>query len=187
MVPSRFKTSWAMLLVGISALHWFAPPVAGAPASAEDAAGEGDKLVQTAQQQVQAMDIVTKRTASELDVVQKSGDDEKLRCVRDKWTAMRGLLKLSSQALIGLRQAQKIGDRGGVNHERTKIEIAAEKMSELEAQVQACGGAGAQESGDGDLVLEKLFDADLPTADPTEEFRLRDVDLSRPMAATQIF
>lgn len=186
MIKFNGKTYSATLTCVIVFLFWITTGFS-APESEGDVTVRTNDSVQRAQERVSVIDATTKRAAAELERSQKSGDDARLRCVRDKWTAMKGLLKLSSQALLNLQQAQTEGDRGGVEHEKTKIGIAAEKVTELEAQVLACGGGAAEVSGDGGILIEKLFEDDLPKSDPTAEFRLRDVELSRPTAATQIF
>ena len=55
-------------------------------------------------------------------------------------TAMKGLVKLSEENLMTLRQKAAERDRDGVEHEYVKISIASAKLSELYAQVRTSGG-----------------------------------------------
>jgi len=91
-----------------------------------------------------------------------SGDPQAVKCVNNALTTIKGLLRLSEQNGIGLRENVIANDRTRTQHEFVKLTIARNKMIELHAQAKGCGGPDAEMMFEGDVVVEKLFDDDLP-------------------------
>jgi hypothetical protein len=97
---------------------------------------------------------------------------------------MKGLLKLAEENMLSLRETAARSDRESAEFEHMKISIASDKFVELDAQVRSCGGPAMDGSIDGRPVVNKIFNDDLPEADPSDSFKDTEVLLERPPSAS---
>ena len=140
----------------------------------------------SAEQQVADMNEMLKAAFKQLEDARGTQDLSRVTCISDALTPMKGLLKLAERNKIALQEAAARSDRDKAEHEAIKISIAATKLGELDAQVRSCGGPDSEGTVDGRPIIEKVLDKDLPSEDPTEDFKDVDVLLARPVSASEI-
>jgi hypothetical protein len=92
-------------------------------------------------------------------------DVVKLNCVTDKLTNIKGLLRISEQADIGLQEAVAKREEQKAEHEYSKVAIAHTKILQLRAEAEQCVGMLAFETGK--TVVEMETPPDLPGTDPS--------------------
>lgn len=80
-------------------------------------------------------------------------------------TVMKGLVKLSEQNLINLKQKAAEGDRKRVENEYVKISIAAAKVSEYYAQVKSAVSLGAGALELSNVERRMVYSGRLPVVD----------------------
>jgi hypothetical protein len=83
-----------------------------------------------------------------LEEAQQKKDVVKINCLREKVTAMKGLLRIAEQSAANLGQKAAESDEEGVQHEFVKVTIAKQKVEQLHSEAQTCAGEGAQYSGE---------------------------------------
>ena len=101
-----------------------------------------------ADQVVNEMKTMLRDVFDLLEEAQSKKDVVKINCLREKVTAIKGLLRISEQAAVNLQQKFAESDEEGVQHEFVKITIAQQKIQGLHAEAQTCAGEGAQYSGE---------------------------------------
>lgn len=144
------------------------------------------QMGENAEQQVAQMSEMLKAAFKQLEEARGTQDLSRVTCISDALTPMKGLLKLAERNKVALQEAVARTDRDKAEHEAIKISIAATKLGELDAQVRSCGGPDSEGTVDGRPIIEKVLDKDLPTEDPTEDFKDVDVLLARPVSASEI-
>lgn len=169
------------VLVGLG-LALMVPSVAFAQFDEENlSVGEMTKRSGT---QVREMDAVIQAAFDSLEDARSEEDIQRVSCINDALTAMKGLLKLAEENMLSLRESAARGDDSAVQFEYIKIGIASDKFVELDAQVRSCGGAAMEGSIDGRPVVDQIFSEDLPEADPVEQFQQTGVFIERPPSAS---
>jgi hypothetical protein len=106
-----------------------------------------------------------KLVLGKLEEARASKDVVKLNCVNEKLTNIKGLLRISEQADVGLQEAVAKQEEQTAEHELTKVTIARPKLEPLKAEAEQCVGLLAFETGPTTVDVEEP--ADLPSADPT--------------------
>jgi hypothetical protein len=124
-----------------------------------------DEKVEIATKAVEEMRGVLAGTLDRLKQAQDEQDMVRINCVNDKLSAVRGLVKISEQSEISLREAatRKVADL--VDHEFTKITIARSRVESLRVEVEGCVGEAAAYTGGTDVSL--VIDPDIRVDDPT--------------------
>jgi len=128
--------------------------------------GDGDGLSKTEkmnmkQMRAQADQVVNEMKAMLRDVfdlleeAQQKKDVVKINCLREKVTAIKGLLRISEQSAVNLQQKYAEKDEEGVQHEFVKVTIAKQKVEQLHAEAQTCAGEGAQYAGETETDTEE--------------------------------
>lgn len=121
-------------------------------------------------QALSRMKSVLNSVLQHLTEARKERDVVKLNCVNEKLTAIKGLLKISEQADVTLREAVARGDTEVSNHEFEKVVIAQRKCEQLLAESEACVGELAVYAGDTDVDIEDdNEDLEDPIETPTEQ------------------
>ena len=120
----------------------------------------------------------------EKSIQEKRPDEVTMR--REAITAMKGLVRLSEDGLMALRQYVAEGDRERVQHEYVKIVIASSKIGELYAQVQSVSGGFDLEVAD---VERKLTYVGSLPADPVIPTQFQEVSVmpEPPVSASPYF
>ena len=101
-----------------------------------------------------------------LQLAREKQDILQVNCVNDKLSAIKGLLKISEQADVSLKEAVAKGDDELINHEYTKISIAGARVENFRVEVEACVGEASQYIGRTELALQ--IDDDIRESDPSE-------------------
>lgn len=135
-------------------------------------------------------DSVSVMRAALRDVLQKleearnSKDVVKLTCVNEKLTQIKGLLRISEQADVGLQEAVARNESEAANHEFTKVTIARSKVDQLRAEAEQCMGQLAFKA-DENMTLELEVPDYLPKNDPSLlPFVLMGYTIVRPVPAS---
>ena len=134
--------------------------------------------------QVREMDAVIQSAFDSLEDARSDEDLQRVSCINDALTAMKGLLKLAEENMLSLRESAARGDDSAVQFEYIKIGIASDKFVELDAQVRSCGGAAMEGSIDGRPVIDQIFSEELPEADPVDQFQQTGGFIERPPSAS---
>jgi anaerobic selenocysteine-containing dehydrogenase len=142
------------------------------------------EMVQRSSGQLKEMDSVIQAAFDSLEQARSDEDLQRISCINDALTAMKGLLKLAEENMLSLRENAARSDRESAEFEHMKISIASDKFVELDAQVRSCGGPAMDGSIDGRPVVNKIFNDDLPEADPADSFKNTEVLLERPPSAS---
>ncbi len=141
----------------------------------------------------QATDYVKKMEAVEADgnalltEARAERNIQKLSCLNDTLTAIKGLLRLSDQNLRLLTKHVKAGRADQAEHEYVKIWIAYTKVRELDGRLRACGGPSDSGSIDGRPFIDRIKDPDLPTEDPLAGFSDVIINVERPPLSSPYF
>ncbi len=107
-------------------------------------------------------------------------------------TVMKGLVKLSEQNLMTMRQRAAEGDRKRVENEYVKISIAAAKVGEYYAQVKSAVGLGASALELSSVERRLVFSGSLPIVDELPRLYTQSYDAlvtspSEPVHASPFF
>lgn len=117
----------------------------------------------------------------------QSGDPQSVKCVNNTLATVKGLMRLSEQNSIGLHESVIGKDRNKAQHEYVKLIIARNKMIELHAQAKGCGGPDAATAFEGAVVLDRIFDDDLPFEDARAGLDLPLIILALPPSSSPFF
>ena len=109
---------------------------------------------------------VLKDVLGKLEEARNTKDVVKLNCVNEKLTQIKGFLRVSEQADVGLQEAVAKHEQSGAQHEFTKVTIARSKVEQLRAEAEECIGQLAFRT-DEQAVVEVEVPDDLPTDDLT--------------------
>ena len=112
---------------------------------------------------------------------------QKLNCVNEALSAIKGLMRLSEQNFMTLQEAVAKNDSRATEHEYVKLTIAHNKIKELDGRLQSCGGPASSGRIDGRPDIDRIKDPDLPTEDPVESLTGFRADLDRPPSASPFF
>ncbi len=117
-------------------------------------------------QALSRMKAILNAVLGHLTEAREEKDVVKLNCVNEKLTAVKGLLKISEQADVTLREAVARGDTEVGSHEFEKITIALRKCEQLLAESEACVGELAVYAGDTEVEMELV---DVPEEEPEDQ------------------
>jgi hypothetical protein len=137
---------------------------------------------------MQAMKRVLTGAFNMLKEARSEQDMQKLNCINEALSAIKGLMRLSEQNFVMLQEAVARSDARTAEHEFVKISIAENKIGDLDGQVRSCGGpssGGTVMSKDTRVDVRK--DPDLPEEDPAEGLKIIQVDVDRPPSASPFF
>lgn len=133
---------------------------------------------------ISAMKDVQKDVANLLQETQGSDDAdiEKVSCINDKLTSIKGFLNVSEQSKTKMDSAldSPNGDRGTANHQFVLIDIAKTKVSNLGVEAQSCAGEILRYSGKTELGVD--VSDNIAQIDPTNIRTLVDVFFRLPEA-----
>lgn len=139
-----------------------------------------DEKMQIAARDVKRMKSVL---ALALERSKQASDDKdfvKINCINDKLSALKGLLKISEQATVSMLEANARSDQELLDHEFTKVSIAAARAENFRVEVEGCVGEVSQYTGS--TVVEREVAAEIRSDDPSNQaaLALPPIDLDRP-------
>lgn len=168
-------------------LHWSICLVLAAGVALGDVAkaplSDQDRIAQT-RGNLDKMREFLNQVLKLLEQARDEKDVVKRNCVNEKLTQVKGLVKVSEEAELELKEAAAKREEDAADHEFTKVAIAHQKVEQLRAEAEQCIGQLAYYT-DKDYVIEVEIPPDLPSADPTNP-PAPDTISSRPPAASSI-
>jgi hypothetical protein len=144
-----------------------------------------DQMVLKAQGYVDEMEKVADEGNVLLAEAREEQNIQKLSCLNDTLTAVKGLLRLSEQNFSLMKS--HIRKRRKVEHEFVKISIAYTKVRELDGRLRSCSGPTDSGQIDGRPFITVQKDTDLPTEDPLEGLSEIYLNFERPPSASPFF
>ena len=129
------------------------------PANAVPAA----KYLETAQSSVETMRTNLGKGLDQLKDARGKKDAVQLTCVNEQVTAMKGILRVSEDALVSLQEAIAGNDTERSRYEFRKVQVSKRKMDDLLQAAVNCAGAEATESN---TSVEMEIDPSLAIIDP---------------------
>lgn len=102
-----------------------------------------------------------------LESAKENKDIIQLNCLNEKLSAIKGLLKISEQADVSMRESLARKDLELANHEFTKISIAGVRIDNFRAGVEGCVGEASQYLGQTERVVD--IDEDIRTDSPLND------------------
>lgn len=112
-----------------------------------------------------AMRSVLRKTLEIEQIARREKDVIRLNCVREKLTAVKGLLRVAEQASVALQEAAARADEEAAHYEFQRIGLAATKVRQIGAEAQGCVGEVAIYTGPVQVVVD--IDPEIPPKDPT--------------------
>ena len=97
----------------------------------------GEKLT-LSDNALEGMKDTLKYTLKELRSAFEQKDSRAIHCVRSELSTVKGLLRISEEAHLNLKEASVTNQVDLVNHEYVKIKMAAERVKELKIKVTSC-------------------------------------------------
>jgi hypothetical protein len=97
----------------------------------------GEKLT-LSDNALDSMKDTLKYTLKELRSAFEQKDSRAIHCVRSELSTVKGLLRISEEAHLNLKEASVTNQIDLVNHEYVKIKMAAERVKELKIKVTSC-------------------------------------------------
>ncbi|MFN3200099.1 MAG: hypothetical protein ACE366_17005 [Bradymonadia bacterium] len=139
-----------------------------------------DQKMQSAVGDIEKMKGVLDLAFNSRESASEKKDFVQLNCISDKLSAIKGLLKIAEQADVSMREAIARGDQELIDHEFTKISIAAVRAENFRVEISGCVGASSQYTGD--TQVERIIDEAIRTDQPDEQaaLTLPPIELDRP-------
>lgn len=136
---------------------------------------------------VKEMNGLVKEVLDGLQEAQSAKDFQRMKCISESLTTIKGLMRLSEQNALTLRERVIARDRAGAEHEFVKVSIARNKVVELHAQSKGCGGPAGETFFEGAPRVERTFDKDLPVEDARDSLERVVVVMDPPPSASPYY
>jgi hypothetical protein len=121
------------------------------------------KYLEVAQQSVDSMKADLSRGLDQLRQAREKKDAVMLTYVNEQVTAMKGILRVSEDALVSLQEALTANDTERARFEFRKIQVSKHKMDDL---LQAALNAAGAEATESNTSVQMEVDPSLTTVDP---------------------
>lgn len=152
--------------VGVRAQRSPAPTTTATWSEEEDLSNQSTpQLVERAVAMVRKMEEQLTDSFYLLEASLAAGDVNGANTRNEAITVMKGLVKLSEQNLMSMRQKAAEGDRKRVENEYIKILIASQKVSEYYAQVKSAVSLGVGVLELSSVERRLVFSGSLPVVD----------------------
>lgn len=152
--------------VGVRAQRSPAPTATTSWSEEEDLSNQSTpQLVERAVAMVRKMEEQLTDSFYLLEASLSAGDVNGANTRNEAITVMKGLVKLSEQNLMAMRQKAAEGDRKRVENEYVKILIASQKVSEYYAQVKSAVSLGVGVLELSSVERRLVFSGSLPVVD----------------------
>ena len=119
------------------------------------------EMVERAERYVEEMREILKEVLQVLEDARQENDLVKLNCVNEKFTQLKGLLRVSENSSISLQEAVAKQDPDEAQHQYAKIAIARENSTRLRTEAEECIGQLAFVI-DEDTIVDVQVPEDLP-------------------------
>ena len=127
-----------------------------------------DQMKQKAEAMVEDMGAIRDNAEAKLRKARADKDMATLDAVNEALIALKGVLKLAEDYLYDLQADYKANNEKAVESSYKKILIAMKKIADLDARVRSSGGPTEAGVTEGEPVIERSIDPDLPSQDPLE-------------------
>lgn len=117
----------------------------------------------------------------------ESKDAQRMNCLSDILTTMKGLARLAEQNNQTLRERVAARDRTASEHEFVKMMIARNKVIQLHAQGKGCVGMAGETIFEGEPLVERLFDKDMPLESGSENLWVPVITTEPPPSASPYY
>ncbi len=134
--------------------------------------------------EIQKMREVLKIVLGMLEQARNSKDVVRLNCVNEKLTQVKGFIRIAEQSDVALQEDVAKKEPSSANHEFTKIEVAAQRVAQLRAEAEACGGITNYETGAGAAEVVTTEPSDLPANTIAAAAPMATVTVTPPPPAT---
>lgn len=121
------------------------------------------RYLEVAQESLGVMRANLTKGLDELKSAREKKDAVQLTCVNEQVTAMKGILRVSEDALVSLQENLAANDTERARFEFRKIQVSKRKMDDLLQAAVNCAGAEATESN---TSVEMEIDESLAIVDP---------------------
>ncbi|MDY7229015.1 hypothetical protein [Hyalangium rubrum] len=159
-----------------------APPAAPMPSLQKASEVPDPEKLERSAKAIAGMRTALREVLEKLEEARRTKDVVKLNCVNEKLTQIKGLLRISEQADVGLQESVARKETTSAEHEYTKVMIAQQKVSQLRSETEECIGQLAFRT-DENLSVEVEEPRDLPGGDPTKPPPPGDVVVRPPPAS----
>ncbi len=175
---SAIRSLWVLSMVLVLSL-----PTAVRAGAVEDELSQ-QEMKAFAEKAVEEMRLRRDQAESALRAARADQHMARLDCVNEALIALKGVLKLAEDYLYDLQAEYKQGNAKAVGDSFTKIKLAKKKIDDLDARVRSCGGPSEEGVVEGEPVIERQLDADLPSQDPLEGLESDAIFVERPGTAS---
>jgi hypothetical protein len=132
----------------------------------------GEKL-KRASKEVSQMQQVLKFALKRLRTAYQKKDIIQTNCIKDKLSTIKGLLRISEEADVSLREAVVTGQNSLIDHEYVKINMASQRVRLSQTQIDGCVGdindpINAQKT---QRLKPEIFDESVQNFTPNSEER----------------
>jgi len=124
---------------------------------------------------------ITQTVSALMKDAEKSGDAERIDCVRDRQAQIRALQQVSERSESSMQEALASGSTERAGHELRKVAVALSKVRQLLAESEGCGGQVGVSSGEFDIEVSS---SGLTDSDDTEGQDVDDLDSIEPPDTT---
>ena len=111
----------------------------------------------------------------------------RLDCVNEGLIALKGVLKLAEDYLYDLQADAKQGNDQEVRRGLGMINIAGKKAEDLDSRIRSCGGPSEAGVVEGEPVVERYLDPDLPLEDPADLLETETLFVERPFVSSPYY
>lgn len=136
---------------------------------------------------VEEMKDLLSDVLEEVSRASKTNDLARVRCINAVMKPLQGLVRLSEQYLLSLRQAVVTADRSRATQEFVKLTMARNRVREWHAQAKGCGGPTADLVFEGEPQVEMSTDPDLPIFDPRVGLDIADLETDPPPSVSPFY
>jgi hypothetical protein len=132
----------------------------------------GEKL-KRASKEVSQMQQVLKFALKRLRTAYQNKDIIQTNCIKDKLSTIKGLLRISEEADVSLREAIVTGQNSLIDHEYVKINMASQRIRLSQTQIDGCVGDinGLINSQKSQRLKPEIFDESVQNFTPNSEER----------------
>lgn len=125
-----------------------------------------DEKLKTANASVEKMKSTLAAALVKHEAAKAENDILKVTCISDQLSAIKGLLKISEDSIDALKEAIGRNDAELIDHQYTKVSIAASRVEGFGVEVEACMGEASKYTGE--TIREAVVDPDIRSDDPSE-------------------
>ncbi len=111
----------------------------------------------------------------------------RLDCVNEGLIALKGVLKLAEDYLYDLQADAKQGNEQEVRRGLGMINIAGKKAEDLDSRIRSCGGPSEAGVVEGEPVVVRYLDPDLPLEDPADLLETETLFVERPFVSSPYY